>query len=194
MISGDDPNVGIGRKSCQAAPLPRPRLSWRNELSKLKLAPWASLSPPARVLLRGGCSLRRALFAQQSDPAAFRTRTPSTPQADVAALPDPPDPPADDSTESMFPHFKDTRFWLSGQANFIFQTHPDFHCALQRPAQPQPALRESDVARDDALHRRAPQQLHREFWSTLKRPAAPRSAPASAWPAIPISTSSAIPC
>ena len=26
----------------------------------------------------------------------------------------------------MFPHFKDTRFWLSGQANFVFQTHPDF--------------------------------------------------------------------
>src|SRR5580658_8407628 len=28
---------------------------------------------------------------------------------------------------SMFPHFKSTRFWLSGQMNFIFQTHPDFH-------------------------------------------------------------------
>jgi len=27
----------------------------------------------------------------------------------------------------MFPHFKDSRFWLSGQANFIFQTHPNFH-------------------------------------------------------------------
>jgi hypothetical protein len=27
----------------------------------------------------------------------------------------------------MFPHFRDTRFWLSGQANFIFQTHPGFH-------------------------------------------------------------------
>jgi high affinity Mn2+ porin len=39
---------------------------------------------------------------------------------------DPP-APADDATEAMFPHFKDTRFWLSGQANFIFQTHPDFH-------------------------------------------------------------------
>jgi len=39
----------------------------------------------------------------------------------------PADPPADDATQSMFPHFKDTRFWLSGQANFIFQTHPDFH-------------------------------------------------------------------
>jgi high affinity Mn2+ porin len=29
--------------------------------------------------------------------------------------------------ESIIPHFKDTRFWLSGQMNFIFQTHPDFH-------------------------------------------------------------------
>jgi len=26
----------------------------------------------------------------------------------------------------MFPHPRDTRFWLSGQANFVFQTHPDF--------------------------------------------------------------------
>jgi high affinity Mn2+ porin len=26
----------------------------------------------------------------------------------------------------MFPHFRDTRFWLSGQANFVFQTHPEF--------------------------------------------------------------------
>ena len=28
---------------------------------------------------------------------------------------------------AMFPHFSDTRFWLSGQANFIFQAHPSFH-------------------------------------------------------------------
>ena len=27
----------------------------------------------------------------------------------------------------MFPHPKDARFWLSGQTNFIFQAHPDFH-------------------------------------------------------------------
>ena len=33
----------------------------------------------------------------------------------------------------MFPHFKDTRFWLSGQANFIFQTHPDFHAPYSGP-------------------------------------------------------------
>src|SRR3982074_2433546 len=54
-------------------------------------------------------------------------------QLDVArqAEPIPPtnpvDPSTDNSTEAMFPHFKNTRFWLSGQANFIFQTHPSFH-------------------------------------------------------------------
>jgi hypothetical protein len=37
------------------------------------------------------------------------------------------DPPDDDPVESMFPHIRNTRFWLSGQANFIFQTHPPFH-------------------------------------------------------------------
>jgi hypothetical protein len=29
----------------------------------------------------------------------------------------------------MFPHASDTRFWLAGQVNFIFQTHPPFHAA-----------------------------------------------------------------
>jgi high affinity Mn2+ porin len=36
------------------------------------------------------------------------------------------DPPA---PESMVPHWKDSRFWLSGQANFIFQVHPPFHAS-----------------------------------------------------------------
>jgi high affinity Mn2+ porin len=37
-------------------------------------------------------------------------------------------PPAQesDSPEVMLPHFGDTHFWVSGQANFIFQTHPPF--------------------------------------------------------------------
>ncbi len=34
-----------------------------------------------------------------------------------------------DDTPAMFPHFSNHRYWLSGQANFIFQTHPDFHAA-----------------------------------------------------------------
>src|SRR5579863_6129909 len=37
------------------------------------------------------------------------------------------DPPPEDNTEALLPHFRDTRFWLSGQANFVFQTHPEFH-------------------------------------------------------------------
>jgi high affinity Mn2+ porin len=55
----------------------------------------------------------------------------------TAQQPDPPsaappalqssDPAPDSGTESMLPHLKDTRFWLSGQSNFIFQAHPGFH-------------------------------------------------------------------
>jgi hypothetical protein len=59
-------------------------------------------------------------FAQQTEP--------QSPQQRVGApATDPQDPPDEINTESMLPHFKDTRFWLSGQANFVFQTHPDFH-------------------------------------------------------------------
>jgi len=36
---------------------------------------------------------------------------------------------AEDPVQEMFPHFKNTRYWLSGQANFIFQTHPPFHAS-----------------------------------------------------------------
>lgn len=35
--------------------------------------------------------------------------------------------------ESMLPHISNTRFWLSGQANFIFQTHPPFHAPYSGP-------------------------------------------------------------
>src|SRR5271154_4173986 len=43
-------------------------------------------------------------------------RGPSASDADASADP-----------ESMFKHFKSTRFWLSGQTNFIFQALPEFH-------------------------------------------------------------------
>ena len=64
--------------------------------------------------------------AQQSD-------APSVVSAASAPEKDPTDAPPDDSTESMFPHFNDSRFWLSGQANFIFQTHPPFYAAYSGP-------------------------------------------------------------
>jgi hypothetical protein len=37
--------------------------------------------------------------------------------------------PPDNDPPAMFPHFETDRVWLSGQANFIFQTHPPFHAA-----------------------------------------------------------------
>jgi high affinity Mn2+ porin len=50
-------------------------------------------------------------------------------QAEAAAerLPQPPPDSTEDAPPAMFSHLRDTRFWLSGQANFIFQTHPPFH-------------------------------------------------------------------
>ena len=67
--------------------------------------------------------------AQQPD-APSATNSVAAPQADAL---NPPDPPADDATETMFPHFKNSRFWLSGQANFIFQTHPPFRASYSGP-------------------------------------------------------------
>ncbi len=44
------------------------------------------------------------------------------------------DTTADSSqVESLFPHLTDSRYWLSGQANFIFQTHPPFHAPYSGP-------------------------------------------------------------
>jgi len=65
------------------------------------------------------------LHAQE--PPQTQAQTPPAPADDPAS------PPANNDPEAMLPHFKDTRFWLSGQANFIFQTHPDFHAAYSGP-------------------------------------------------------------
>lgn len=69
-------------------------------------------------------------LAQQSEAAPPAGATPAPQSPAIAALPD---PPPDDSTEAMLPHFKSSRFWLSGQANFIFQAHPEFHALYSGP-------------------------------------------------------------
>jgi hypothetical protein len=84
------------------------------------------------VILALSATLFPALmFAQRSNSQT------STQQANETSAPaptaDPSEPPADDSPEVMLPHFKSTRYWLSGQANFIFQTHPDFHALYSGP-------------------------------------------------------------
>jgi hypothetical protein len=57
----------------------------------------------------------------------------ATPNAPAPSPSNITDPPPDESTQAMFPHFRDSRFWLSGQANFIFQTHPPFHADYSGP-------------------------------------------------------------
>ena len=53
-------------------------------------------------------------------------------QQDPAQSPGTGQPPTGDSdadtgVPTMFPHFKNDRLWISGQANFISQWHPAFH-------------------------------------------------------------------
>ncbi len=62
---------------------------------------------------------------QPNGPSAVNFAAP--PQTDATVAAPVADPAPEESTEAMFPHFKDARFWLSGQTNFIFQTHPPFH-------------------------------------------------------------------
>jgi high affinity Mn2+ porin len=80
------------------------------------------------------------VFAFGAAPAAWAQSQDAAPSAQTGApaATDAGDPSGapDDATpdpETMFPHFKSTRFWLSGQANFIFQTHPDFHADYSGP-------------------------------------------------------------
>jgi len=49
--------------------------------------------------------------------------------AETSLAPD----PKDARVPTMFPPIKSTRFWLSGQANFIFQAHPDFQAPYSGP-------------------------------------------------------------
>ena len=59
-----------------------------------------------------------SILAQQSEPA--------TPQRGSDSSADSYSPTVDQGTESMLPHFRSSRVWLTGQTNFIFQTHPEF--------------------------------------------------------------------
>ena len=105
---------------------------------------WAASTLLAMLsLMAAAATCAIPAYAQQPDaptptPAPARTLTltlkTDTPSAsaDVPAS-EPDNAAAIADPESMLRHFKDTRFWLSGQINFIFQTHPDFHSDYSGP-------------------------------------------------------------
>src|SRR5579864_4778294 len=97
---------------------------------------FAKLSPGWLLLVFGaltlvGCAVFATAQQQLDAPPAVKQDAP--PSADPSPAANLADAPSDPSTEAMFPHFRDTRYWLSGQANFIFQTHPDFHAPYSGP-------------------------------------------------------------
>ena len=97
----------------------------QNHRTTLRLVRFAAVMCP--LVLAAAFSLPTQ--AQQSDaaPQGGSTATSGTGDSGSATDEGIADP------ETIFPHFKDTRFWLSGQANFIFQTHPDFPALYSGP-------------------------------------------------------------
>src|SRR3974377_19811 len=60
-------------------------------------------------------------LAGQTSPA-LGTPTPKPETGDASAT-------TSDDPQALFPHSENTRYWLTGQANFIYQTHPPFDAA-----------------------------------------------------------------
>src|SRR5580704_8283065 len=87
----------------------------------------AEMLPVVLLMLAAACAF--PVYAQQPDAPPSQGGTSTAIADSQASAPD--DAAAD--PESMLPHFKSTRFWLSGQANFIFQAHPDFHADYSGP-------------------------------------------------------------
>jgi hypothetical protein len=71
--------------------------------------------------------------AAESHLAAAKTADSQAGTTSVAQAPDSASAAGDDSPETMFRHLRDPRFWLSAQANFIFQAHPAFRARYSGP-------------------------------------------------------------
>ncbi len=82
------------------------------------------LAPALAIGVLLGFAVPIARTQSQAPSSSAQTAVPESPDATGNAAADP---------EAMLPHFKDSRYWLSGQVNFIFQTHPDFHPGYSGP-------------------------------------------------------------
>src|ERR1700687_2871438 len=65
-------------------------------------------------------------------PSARAQDTPAD-QAPTQSAPTPSDDSSSKDPATLFPHSESSRFWISGQANFITQWHPAFHSPYQGP-------------------------------------------------------------
>lgn len=76
----------------------------------------------AVLLSGGGLLLASEDLRAQEEP---KNRTPTGTEAQTEG--------PDDPLPTVFPHPESDRVWLSGQSNFIYQTHPPFHAAYSGP-------------------------------------------------------------
>ena len=105
-------------------PVGSPTVERSDAVGMKRPAQLATLSTRSLLLVFWAATVIGPALAQQPDaPSAAKSDTASQRDTGTNVA----DPPPDEGTEAMFPRSKDTRFWLSGQANFIFQTHPPFH-------------------------------------------------------------------
>jgi high affinity Mn2+ porin len=71
------------------------------------------------MLWLSAACLAQASAQQPVDPQDRAAQRPAQQSSDSSS----------DDAQTLFPRLEDSRFWLSGQANFIFQTHPPFRAA-----------------------------------------------------------------
>ena len=67
--------------------------------------------------------------------APHRARTQDLPPdpSSAQSTPTPADDSSSDEATTLFPHSESSRFWISGQANIVFQAHPAFPAAYSGP-------------------------------------------------------------
>ncbi len=73
------------------------------------------------------------LGVRMAAPSSARAQGAAAEQAPAQSAPAPDDTPSSDAPATLFPHSESSRFWISGQANFISQWHPAFHSPYQGP-------------------------------------------------------------
>src|SRR5580658_81804 len=69
--------------------------------------------------------------SQSNSPPQTSSQTVQTPQQTDQAAPTPEDSDSDPLT--LFPHSESSRYWISGQANIVFQWHPTFPAKYTGP-------------------------------------------------------------
>jgi hypothetical protein len=91
-------------------------------LRQFQLRPHSMGERLARCILQCVWLLLAFLLAQKSANAQETQPQQSAPSADQFTV----DQPSEDEPLTLFPHSETSRYWLSGQANVIFQWHPTF--------------------------------------------------------------------